>query len=361
MVVFYIIFHFANPVFESLSNKCWKYIGTFLNSVFKNISLLRIIFFLFGVSLVGWGIYQSNLSAFLNAQLKQSPIINRVRKKVQKPKLEVNPLEMVQEPKKKILGLKNEYQSALILLILVNVLLCIVNMIDVNWIWFNFKYHRSFNLTQFVHEGTYLLILSILLSMAIMLYFFRGNLNFYPQRKKLIVLSSIWIAQNIILTISVAIRNYHYIHYYGLAYKRIGVIFFLVLTLFGLCTLFLKIRFQKSTYYLLHWNSWSIYAAFILLGLVNWDIIILKNNIQLPYKENLDVEFLLDLSDKTLPLIDQNKDLLNVQNWQSNNNNFHVMYEKRVNDFLVGKKDSWYSWSYLEGKAYAYFQTSNHK
>ena len=60
-----------------------------------------------------------------------------------------------------------------------NVLLLVVNAIDINWIWFGFKPAPGFDLTQFVHEGTYVLILSILVAMGIVLWFFRRNLNFY--------------------------------------------------------------------------------------------------------------------------------------------------------------------------------------
>ena len=115
---------------------------------------------------------------------------------------------------------------ALIVFTLLNLLLLVVNVLDINWIWFDFEVPLEFSLKQFVHEGTYLLIFSILLSMMLVLYFFRSSLNFYPKKKALVVLGKIWIIQNMVLAFSVFIRNYHYIDYHGLAGKRIGVIAF---------------------------------------------------------------------------------------------------------------------------------------
>ena len=64
---------------------------------------------------------------------------------------------------------------------MVNVLLLVVNIIDINWLWIDFNPKSIDNLSQLVHEGTYVLIFSILLSMAIIEYFFRGNINFYKK------------------------------------------------------------------------------------------------------------------------------------------------------------------------------------
>ena len=71
----------------------------------------------------------------------------------------------------------------------------------------------------------------------------------------------LWVVQNFILGISVFLRNYHYISFHGLAYKRIGVIVFLVLVLIGLVTLFVKLRERKSFFYLVRVNGWAAFAV----------------------------------------------------------------------------------------------------
>jgi len=86
----------------------------------------------------------------------------------------------------KTMGLLNEYRTAVFLFVILNLLLLIVNSIDIYWVWFNFEWNGQY-LKQFVHEGTYLLIFSILLSLILTLYFFRGNLNFLKKNRWLVL------------------------------------------------------------------------------------------------------------------------------------------------------------------------------
>jgi hypothetical protein len=72
-----------------------------------------------------------------------------------------------------------------------------------------------------------MLILSILLSLGILIYYFRSNQNFYPKNGFLKAAAYLWLVQNAVLSVSVLIRCGYYISEYGLAYKRIGVVIFL--------------------------------------------------------------------------------------------------------------------------------------
>lgn len=237
------IYKIANPVFNDLTLQFWLPIKKF----FSTISWLRVMFILLGTIIIAAFIYHNNFIKFIHSEEKLSDFITR---KTKATNSSIKNYRFTLS-----LNLKNEYRSAVFLVCSVNLLLLIVNATDINWIWFNFEYDGNFNLSQFVHEGTYLLIVSVLLSMGIILYFFRKNINFLSKNKLLKQLSILWIAQNIILVISVGVRNYHYIDYYGLAYKRIGVIFFLIATIVGLITLYIKITQLKSAFYLLKVNS----------------------------------------------------------------------------------------------------------
>src|SRR5690606_28371186 len=104
----------------------------------------------------------------------------------------------VLEPSRSLFGeLQTEYKIGLLVLAVLNLLLLAVNVIDIQWVWIGFEVPLHFNLRQFVHEGTYLLILSILISIGIVLYLFRGSLNFHPKNKWLKILGKAWIIQNV--------------------------------------------------------------------------------------------------------------------------------------------------------------------
>ncbi len=196
---------------------------------------------------------------------------------------------------------------------MVNLLLIVVNVIDIQWIWFGFEVPVDFSLKQFVHEGTWMLIISILLSMVILMVLFRNNLNFYARSKGLRTLALLWVGQNLVLGISVFLRNYHYIAFHGLAYKRIGVIVFLGLVLLGLVTLYFKVRDKKSLFYLARINGWAAFAILVASTTVDWDSVIVQFNLNHWNQGEIDVDNYLAMSDKVLPLLYADIDKVEAQ------------------------------------------------
>ena len=266
--------------------------------------------------------------------------------------------------------LKNEYKAGVFLLVVLNILLLIVNLIDINFVWFNFKWEGQF-LKQFVHEGTYLLILSILISIGLVVFFFRENLNFYSKNKTLKYLSYAWLIQNGVLTISVAIRNFYYINYFSLAYKRIGVLLFLILTLYGLYTVFNKVKNKKTSFYLFQTNFAALFILLILSSIINWDKVIAKYNFKHANSSFLELNYLVDFSDKTLPYLD--KSLLEIQqihkiqtekfpyykNYMTPEE-YHSIIQNRKKKFIKDwEQKSFLSWNLAEYLAYEKIKTSS--
>jgi hypothetical protein len=250
-------------------------------------------------------------------------------------------------------------RAGIFLLLTLNFLLLILNIIDIKWVWFNFEWEGQY-LKQFVHEGTYLLILSIIISIVIVLYFFRGNLNFYKKNKFLKIISFIWLGQNAILCVSVAIRNFWYIQYFALAYKRIGIILFLILTIYGLYSVTIKVQKQKSIFYLVKTNSFALLIVLTLSSLFNWDTYIAKYNFKHSNSAFLHLNYLSTLSDKALPYLNKSqKELTKIEGIQKGNFHFernymtadeyHKTINHRKNFFLQKwKQKDFFSWNYPE-------------
>lgn len=209
------------------------------------------------------------------------------------------------------LSLKHEYRRALLTFALLNGLLLIFNITDLRYIWIEYEDVGPHELSQYVHEGTWLLLFSIALAMAIILYFFRKNLNFYPDNDLLKTLVGIWIFQNLILTLSVGMRNVHYVSSYGLAYKRIAVFFFLLLVCFALWTIQQKVFARRTTYFFFQSNGWAVFALLLLASSINWDVVITRYNLYADTRYHIDVNYLIDeISDQNLHLLYANKDRL---------------------------------------------------
>lgn len=148
--------------------------------------------------------------------------------------------------------------------------------------------------SEAVHEGVYALSFSVICAIALIIYFFRGNLNFYAQNNRLKTLSFVWIGLNVLLVVFTCIKNYHYIAELGLTYKRIGVFVYLLLTLIGLVTAYFKVIQIKSFMYLFRTNI-SVAFTFLVIGTaVPWDRTITAYN--LAHLNTPDIEYLFELN-----------------------------------------------------------------
>lgn len=218
-----------------------------------------------------------------------------------------NKLEENLDPEKgfinRILKQDIEFVSGMALFGLLNAMLLIVNALDLNYLWFDGKLPEGIQHKEFVHDGVGVLITSLICAILIILFYFRGRLNFYPKNKYLKLLVYVWIIQNVFMIFSNAYRNNMYINEAGISYKKIGVYVYLGLTLIGLITTYIKVSKLKSNMFLFRVNPWCYYVILVLSCLVNWDVYITNFNINKALTENKKLEkyYLVDLSFKNLP------------------------------------------------------------
>lgn len=192
--------------------------------------------------------------------------------------------------------------------------------------------------------------------MGVLLSFFKGNLNFYKRNKALKLAAFAWIFQNGFLALSVLLRDLYYIERHGLPYKRIGVLFFLVMVLSGLFTIFLKIKFQKTNYFLVKSNAWVGVVLLVCGSMFHWDQLIAKYNLEYHDGEQ-DVAFLMQLSDKALPILIQNKERLKATSYNRNSSkSIDEQLEQRRIDFITThQQHSWLSWNIADRQVMQFF------
>ncbi len=314
LIVFSLLYNFSNAVFRDVLVMAGDAISQFFSRFFDWFSWSRLGFLLVGLFVTGGLLLRSRTDIFSRKDTRRQDVLLRQKhdlvKWKQTPGYDLLSLLMGRFANG-MLALRNENAVGIISLFLLNLLLLFINWLDVVYVWFGFTYdNKNINLSAYVHEGAGLLIFSIVLAMLVLLFFFRGNLNFYKKNKWLKTGAYLWIVQNTVLVVSVLFRDYYYIHEYGLAYKRIGVLVFLLLVLTGLFTMFIKISRLKTTYFLLKVNAWVVLTVMVLASCIHWDETIAGYNLARKTSLPLDIRFLLSLSDKTLPLIEQNQDVL---------------------------------------------------
>ena len=292
-LIFFFIYFRSNPFVEKFTIRVFDGILDYFNAFFENYPFLRFVFIIWGALMACYLLFYKKGEFFKTVDEQQPDDIERKRKK-HSFKFPLN-------------GLMNEYKVAVITLVSLNLLLLLVNVVDVWKVWIAFDYKAGVNLSAELHEGIYLLILSILLSIGILVYFFKGNINFIHNNKHLKVLGFVWLTQNIALATTAFLKCLYYINYYSLTYKRIGVLMFLSLTVFGLVMMFFKVEKRKTVYFLLRSNTWFIYLFFVIASLINWDVMITKYNLSVSKGNSADFKYLISLSNKALPELLESK------------------------------------------------------
>ena len=252
------------------------------------------------------------------------------------------------------ISLADENFSGTLLFVLLNLLLLIVNVLDINFLFGGQQLSLGVSYKQFVHQGVNMLIISIIVAISIILFFFRGGLNFYEKNKTIKTLACLWVAQNALMVFSTVCRNNLYIGEYGLTYKRIGVYIYLLLTLIGLATTLIKVLKKKNNMYLFLRNGWIFYGFLILFTLPGWENIVTSYNIN--HVENPDAAYLLSISNSNLiqllPLYKKDVKDTNASD-QRQSEYCRGEYCAKLFDVLSEyRKQDWRSWYYDESKMY---------
>ena len=260
VVIFFVLYKSGNPIFDFYTNKI----------DFSFIEIGSILFFLIASYLSVAFLFGGNRLWIKSASNSFQYIKNNEQ--------EVNPLEF------------KTFKTLIITLI---VLLALFHLSDISGL-LAIGIPEELTLSQFVHQGFWTLVSSIILSISMVLFFFRDQLSFHPDRKKLLLIANIWLALNVVLVLSTCFKNTYYILEYGLTYRRVTVYAFLVfcLLLITLCHLKIQRNYQISVFISKSFSVALIYT--IILSLCPWDTVITQYNLS-GISKQCDLDYLLTL------------------------------------------------------------------
>ena len=168
----------------------------------------------------------------------------------------------IQEPTSSFLDLDSERTSGLISFSALNILL-LVFIATYNYEQF-FEIRKSADsLSAETHERVNSVIMSIVMAILVILFYFKKGFNFDEKANSLKISAKIWITLNSFLVISAIIKNSEYIINFGLTYKRLGVYAFLIMALIGLIFTFIKIQNKKTNAFLFNKMFWASYGLIL--------------------------------------------------------------------------------------------------
>lgn len=269
LFIFGMLYRNANPVFGNLIEQI-------------NLDFISVPWLFF--TLLGYIIFLHLLRPFNAQELVEFDL-------AQENELE-KPIELVLIGEKK--KLEGEHTLGSMVFLALNLLLLFFLTTDIIYLFEQTEITNS-GLSQSVHQGVYALMFSIVCAIALILYFFRGNLNFFQGNKRIKSLTYVWIVLNVILVAFTCYKNYTYVEALGLTYKRIGVFVYLLLTLIGLVTAYIKVAQMKNFIYLVRTNISTVFAFLIVSAAIPWDKTITWYNLNTI--ENPDINYLVSLGE----------------------------------------------------------------
>jgi hypothetical protein len=134
-------------------------------------------------------------------------------------------------------------------------------------------------LSEATHDRISTIIFSILMAIVVILFFFKSTFNFDKKSSLLKRLTYLWLILNGILLVSAFMKNYEYIQFYGLTFKRIGVFVFLVLCFMGIAFSYLKVKGKRTNSYLIKRMSISFFLTIVVCSLINFSWVVTKYNL----------------------------------------------------------------------------------
>jgi len=150
--------------------------------------------------------------------------------------------------------------SVVLSLVLFNGLFALQNGLDLAYLWGGASLPAGMTFAGYAHRGAYLLILTALLAGAFVLTFLAPGSEVAKLRAARLLVTA-WVAQNVFLVASTALRTLDYIEAYSLTRLRIAALAWMALVALGLALIGWRLLRNKS-------SSWLINANAAAAGLV---------------------------------------------------------------------------------------------
>lgn len=247
-------------------------------------------------------------------------------------------LMKIEKPTFSLLDIDSERVSGLISLSALNILLLIF-ILTYNYEQFYQVTTSADSLSAETHDRVNAVIMSIVMAILVILFYFKNGFNFDDKAKTLKISAKIWIVLNGILVLSAMIKNSEYITGYGLTYKRLGVYAFLTMALVGLIFTYIKIQKKKTNAFLFNKMFWVSYGLILVCSYVNWGGIITLNNIQRKdfadnfhlVSINYNEKILLDYAKKTGNIEMKNQIKERIESFQKETFFSKILYYEFIN------------------------------
>ncbi len=189
--------------------------------------------------------------------------------------------------------------SVLIALALFNIIFAIQNALDIAFLWSGAALPAGMTQTEYVHRGAYPLIGTALIAGAMALAMLRpGSASErHPWARRLVTL---WVAQNLVLVASSALRTIDYIETSMLTAWRIAALAWMALVALGLILICWRILTARSARWLINWNALAAAMVLATCSFVDLGAVAASWNVRAQAPAKIDLCYLSQVGDGAL-------------------------------------------------------------
>lgn len=234
-----------------------------------------------------------------------------------------------------------------------NALFAIENLLDIVFLWSNAPLPDGVTLADYAHRGAYTLIATALLAALFVLIALRpgGRAAEDKRVRRLVVL---WIAQNVLLVASSALRLFDYIQAYSMTVLRLSALAWMALVAVGLILVCWRLVTGRSTSWLINANALAAALVLLIASVVDLGAVAASWNVRYAWDaSDLDLCYLNRLgSAALLPLIELERRAGTAEI----RDRATYLRNQAVND-LRSRQDDWRNWTWRGARRLAHAQT----
>lgn len=193
--------------------------------------------------------------------------------------------------------------SVLIALALFNAIFAVQNALDIAFLWNGGPLPAGMSHAEYAHRGAYPLIATALIAGVLALAMLRpGSASErHPWARRLLAL---WVAQNLVLVASSALRTLDYIGSSMLTEWRIAALLWMALVALGLVLICWRILAGRSARWLVNWNAAAACAVLAACCFIDLGAVAASRNVRAADARTIDLCYLHHVGDGALnPLI----------------------------------------------------------
>lgn len=169
--------------------------------------------------------------------------------------------------------------SITVSLLVFNAVFAVQNGLDIAYLWSGARLPQGVTFASYAHQGAYPLIATALLAGLFVVVFLRPG-SATAARPLVRGLVIVWVAQNVFLVASTALRTTDYIDAYSLTQMRMAALLWMALVATGLGLILWRLVAGKSTSWLLNRNLAAAGVVLALCSVIDLNAVVASWNVR---------------------------------------------------------------------------------